>query len=127
MEDKFSTRLPVAGAEVHDLVGGAHDGGFVLDDDDGVPEVAQALEDGDEARGVARVQAHARLVEDVERVDEARAEAGGEVHALGLAAGERARGAVEREVAQADFDEVGKAGTDFFEGVGERGGGGNGE
>ena len=56
------------------------------------------------------MQADARLVEDEDRVDERSAEAGGEIDALDLAAGERARGAVEREIAEADLVEVTQAG-----------------
>ena len=53
-----------------------------------------------QALGVARVQADRRLVEDVERVHERRADGGGQVDALELAARERARLAVERQVAR---------------------------
>ena len=94
----------------------------MLHDDDGVPGVAQLFENVDEAGGVARMKADAGFIEHEERVDEARAETRREIHALGLAAGKRARGTVEREVTEADFDEVGEAGADFFEGVSERSG-----
>ena len=50
---------------------------------------------------VARVQADRRLVEHVQRVDELRAERVGEPDALRLAAGERARRPVQREVVRA--------------------------
>ena len=55
----------------------------------------------EQALGVARVQADRRLVEHVERAGEAAAELRGEAQALHLAAGERARRAIEREVAEA--------------------------
>jgi hypothetical protein len=42
-----------AGAEVEEMVGGADDVGVVLDDEDGVAEVAQLFEDADE-RAVSR-------------------------------------------------------------------------
>ena len=58
---------------------------------------------------VARVQADRRLVEHEQRVHERRAERGGQVDALHLAAGQRARLAVEREVAQAHFAEIAEA------------------
>ena len=74
----------------------------MLDDEDGVVLVAQGLERLDQARLVAVVQADRGLVEDVQAVGEARADLAGEAQALGLAAGEGGRGAVEREVLQAD-------------------------
>ena len=110
LEDHFAAGRAVAGADVHDLIGRAHDAGFVLDDDDGVAGVAEFFEDAHEAVGVARMQADAGFVEDEERVDQPRAEAGGEIDALGFAAGKRARGAIQREIAEADFVEVARGG-----------------
>ena len=52
--------------------------------------------------GVAAVQPDGGLVEHVAGAHQARAEAGGELDALRLAAGERGREAVERQVLQAD-------------------------
>ena len=60
----------------------------MLDDEEGVALVAEAAEDFDESRGVARVEAHAGFVEDEEGIDERGAEAGGEVDALDFASGE---------------------------------------
>ena len=105
--------LAGAGAEVDEVVGGLHDGLFVLDDDEGVALVAEAVHDADEALDVAGVEADGGLVENEEGAGERGAEAGGEVDALDLAAGEGAGGAVEREVAEADLIEVGEAGGDF--------------
>ena len=74
----------------------------MLDDNERVAEVAQVFQQTDESICVARVQPDAWLVEHIKHVDQFRAEAGGEVDALGFAAGERARRPVEREVAKAD-------------------------
>ena len=52
------------------MVGGADDVGIVLDDQDGVAEVAQGVKDADELGGVAGVEADAGLVEDVEGADQ---------------------------------------------------------
>jgi hypothetical protein len=62
------------------------------------------------------VQADAGLVEDEERVHQRGAEAGGEVNALNLAAGEGFGAAVEREVAEADLLQVTEARADRIEG-----------
>ena len=92
----------------------------MLDDEDGVAGVAEAAQDADEAVDVARVQADGRFVEDEQRADEVRAERGRERDALRLAAGERARGAVEREVARARLLEAAQARKDAVE-DGDRG------
>lgn len=115
LENDVAAGFAVAGAEIDDLVGGAHDGGFVFDDDDGVAGGTEALEDLDEAGGVAGVKADAGFVEDEEGVHEARTEAGGEVDAFGFAAGKGACGAIEGEIAEANFFEVAEAGADFVQ------------
>ena len=74
----------------------------MLDDEDGVAEVAQVLERGDQPLVVALVQADGRLVEHVEHAAQARADLRGEADALAFAAGERGGIAVEREIAEAD-------------------------
>ena len=94
--------LAGAGPEVDDVVGGADRALVVLDHDHRVAEVAQALERPDQLLVVALVQADRRLVEDVEDADQARADLGREPDPLRLAAGERRRGALEREVADPD-------------------------
>ena len=104
-----------AGAEIDDVIGGAHHVGIVLDHDDGVAEVAQFFEDADEAAGVAGVQADGRLVEHVAGADQARAETGGELDALRFAAGERGGEAIEREVIEADVVEEFEALADLDE------------
>ena len=108
-------RSPGPGPHVEELVGLEHDLRVVLDHDERVAGVAQALHHVDHAAHVARVQADRGLVEHEERVDERGAERGGEVDALHLAAGERARLAVEREVAQAHLAEVAQARADLAE------------
>ena len=113
--EKLAAEFAGAGAEVEQVVGGADDVGVVLDDEDGVAEVAQGVEDADELGGVAGVQADGGLVEHVERADQARAERSGELDALRFAAGERGAEAVEREVVEADFVEEVDALADFFE------------
>jgi hypothetical protein len=93
------------GTEVDDAVGARHELVVVLDHEQRVALGAQGLERVDQAVVVAGVQADARLVEHVEHAGEVGAELGGEADALGLAAGERLGGAVEREVAEADMVE----------------------
>ena len=101
LRDDVAAVLAGARADVDEVVGGAHRLLVVLDHDHGVAEVAQALERGDQLRVVALVQADGGLVEDVEDADQRGADLRGQADALGLAAGQRRGGAVEREVADA--------------------------
>jgi hypothetical protein len=102
--DDLAAVLAGARADVDDVVGGADRLLVVLDDDHGVAEVAQPLERLDQPRVVALVQADRRLVEDVEHADEPGADLRRQPDALRLAAGQRAGGAVEREVVEADVE-----------------------
>ena len=94
--------LPAPGPRSSDIVGVADGVFIVLDDEDGVAEIAQLFEGLDEALVVALMQADGGLVEDVEHAAEARADLRGETDALAFAAGERGGVAVEREIAEAD-------------------------
>ena len=64
--DDLAAVLAGARAHVDDPVGRAHRLLVVLDDDQRVAEVAQALQRADQARVVALVQTDARLVQDVQ-------------------------------------------------------------
>ena len=97
--------LARAGPDVDDVVRDADGLLVVLDHDDRVAEVAQALERRDEAPVVALVQADRGLVEHVEHADQAAADLAGQADALGLAARERAAERLEREVVEADVDQ----------------------
>ena len=92
-----------AGARPHvdDVIGGADRLLVVLDDEDGVAEIAEAPQRLEEARVVALVEADRRLVEDVEDADERRADLRRQANALRLAARQRRRGAIERQVVEA--------------------------
>ena len=83
--------LAGAGADVDRPVGRADRVLVVLDDDQGVAQVAQPDQGLDEPAVVALVQPDRRLVEHVEHADQARPDLRGEPDALGLAAGERSR------------------------------------
>ncbi len=91
------------GAEVDHPVGRLDHLQVVLDDDDRVAQVGQAVDDVEELADVVQVQPGGRLVEDVEGpAGVGPRQLGGELDALGLAAGERRRGLPERDVAEAD-------------------------
>ena len=75
----------------------------------GVALVAQLLQDGDQPLVVARMQADRRLVEHVERVHQRRPERRRQVDALRLAARQRRRQAIERQVVEADVGQEARA------------------
>ena len=77
----------------------------MLDDDDGVAEVAKLLERREQSRVVALMQPDRRLVEDVEHAHESRADLRRQPNALRFATRQRLRRAAEREIVEADVDE----------------------
>jgi len=83
--------------------------------DDGISLVAEAVEDVDEASGIARVETDGGFVEDEEGAGEVGAETGGEVDACGFSSGKGAGFAVESEVVEADAGEVVEARDDAVE------------
>ena len=106
MGDDAATALAAFGAHVEDVVGVADDVEVVLDDDDGVAEVGEAMEDFEELANVVEVEAGGGLVEEIEgAAGLALGELAGELHALGFAAGERGGGLAEMDVAEAYVDE----------------------
>ena len=89
------------GAHVDDPVGRLDHVEVVLDHDDGVAQVDQPIEHVEQLGHVVEVQAGRRLVEQVQRAaGVGPGQLGGQLHALGLAAGERRRGLAEREVVE---------------------------
>ena len=104
-----------AGPEIENVIGGQHGVGIVLDDEDRVAQIAQALQDFDQPMRVARMQSDRRLVEHVQRAHQMRAERSGQLDALRFAAGERGGEAVEREIFEADFIEEAQPLLDFFQ------------
>ena len=107
--------LPRARPDVHGVVRGANRLLVVLDHDDRVAEVAQALERADQALVVALVQADGGLVEHVEHADQAAADLAGQADALGLAARERPGRAGQRQVVEADVEQELHALAHFLE------------
>ena len=84
--DEQAAVLAGAGAEVEDVVGLA-DGVFVvLDDEDGVAQVAEVFEGVEEALVVALMEADGGLIEYIKHTPKPRSDLGGEPDALTLAA-----------------------------------------
>ncbi len=104
-----------AGADVEHVIGAADGVLVVLDHDHGVAEVAQAFQGFQQARVVALVQADRGLVQHIEHAGEAGADLRGQANALALAAGQRAGGAREREIIEADVDQELQPLADFLQ------------
>ena len=98
-------RTPGPGPKSTIVIGGPHRVFVVLDDDDGVAQVAQLRERVEQPVVVARVQADRRLVENVEHADQAAADLAGQANALRFAAGERRGRAVERQIIEPDVEQ----------------------
>ncbi len=80
------------GPDVDDPIGGLDDVEIVLDDDDRVAQIDQAIEHVEQLGDIVEVQAGRRFVEQIERVAGiGPGEFGGQLHALRFAAGERRR------------------------------------
>ena len=105
LRDQMSAVHAGAGTQVDDVIGREDGLLVVLDDDDGVAEVAQLLQRGEQAAVVALVQADRGLIEDVHDAGEPGAHLAGQPDALRFAARERLGAAIERQVIQAHVDE----------------------
>src|SRR5207302_787749 len=79
VEDDLAAALAGPGPQVEDAVGLQHDLWIVLDHEQRIAGVPQALHDADDAPHVARVQADGGLVEHEQRVDQGGGERGGEI------------------------------------------------
>ena len=113
--DDLAAVLPRPGPDVDDPVGGADRLLVVFDDQDRVAEIPQPGERGDQLCVVALVQADRRLVEDVQDAHQAGPDLRGQSDALGLAAGQRLAGAIERQVIEPHVDEEAKPGRDLLQ------------
>src|SRR5687768_4245977 len=104
-----------ARAEIDHVVRGADRILVVLDDDHGVPQIAQALERREQPLVVALVEPDARLVQDVQHADETRPDLGREPDPLHLAARQRGRPAAQREIAEPHVAKETEAVADLLE------------
>ena len=100
---------------VDDRVGGADHVQVVLDDEDGVAQVAQAAQDAQQPLGVARVQADGRFVENVEHPRQPGADQRRQPQPLRLAGRERRRGPRHRQIADADLQQAAQASVQVFQ------------
>ena len=104
--DDAPAAVAAFGAEVDHPVGGLDHVEVVLDDDDRVAVIAQAVQHAQQQVDVVEVETGRRLVEDVERAPGvALGQLERELHALRFAARERRRALAERDVAEAHVEQ----------------------
>src|SRR5215210_6422050 len=106
--DNETAVLSGSGTEIDQVIGGLHRLLVVLDDDDGVAEIAQLSQSVQQPGIVALVQSDRRLVEDVQHANETRPDLGREANALRLPARQRFSGTTEGEVLEPDIVEEAK-------------------
>ncbi len=83
------------------MIGRSNQTVLVLDDHQRVAGVAKTIEHRDQSASVVGMQADRRFVQNIERVDEARAQSLGHHHPAQLATGKGAGRPVERKVIEA--------------------------
>ena len=106
---------PGSGADIHDIVRCAHGVLVVLHHQQGVAQVPQPLESGQELVVVPLVEADGGLVQDIEDPHEGGADLGGQADALALAAREGPGGPAEGEVLEPHRLEKAQAALDLLE------------
>jgi len=126
--DDFAAEAASTGSEVDEVVCCRDCVLVVFNDDERVAVVAEFDEGFEKGGVVAWMKADGRFVENVEHTAEVGTELSSEADALGFAAGKGVAGAVELEIAKADFLKEGEsladlrkdvAGDEFLAIVGE--------
>ena len=103
-----------AGAHVDHIVGSTNRILIMLDDNNGIADIAQALKCLNQALVIALMEADRWLVQNVQDTHEAGANLRCQANALGLASGKRRRGTVEGQIVESDIDQKAQALQDFL-------------
>lgn len=114
--DDFPSADAGTGTEINDAIGGEHRFFIVLDDDDGIPLIAEVDEALEEAGVVAGMEADGGFVEDVDDADETAPDLAGEADVC-FPSGEGGSGAVEGEVVEAAAEEKSQSPANFLDGL----------
>ena len=86
----------------------------MFDDDNGIADIAQALERLDQALVITLMKTDRRLVQNIEHAHETRADLRCQSNTLCLATGKRRRGTVEGQIVKSDIDQKAQALQDFL-------------
>ena len=103
MRGDLASAVAGAGAEIEQVVGRPDNFSVVLDQHQGVAQIAQVRQRAEQPAVVARVQPDRRLVQDVQDAGESAADLAGQTDALRFAAGKRRRRPAERQVLESDI------------------------
>ena len=109
---------PGPGADVDEIVGGAHGVLVVLHHDQGVAQVPQPLQGGQQLVIVPLVQTDGRLVQNIQHPHKTAADLGGQADALAFTAGQGAAGPGQGQVAEAHGLQEAQPGADLLEDLG---------
>ena len=109
----LSAKTPGGGTEVEQFVGPFHHLAVVLDDKEGIAQVAEAFQGGQQAFVVSGVQPDGGFVKDVENTAQAAAHLGRQTDSLHFAARQGRSGPAQREVVEPHVDEESNAVLDF--------------
>ena len=102
------------GAQVDDPIGRFDHVEIVLDDDDGVAQIDQAMEHVEQLANIVEMQTGGRLVEQIERsAGVGPGQLGGQLDALGFAAGKRVGRLAESQIIEADVAQRLQDAADF--------------
>ena len=114
VKNNAATAFTGARPHVDHAVCRQHNGWVVFDHHQGIACIAQAKHGFDDAAHIARVQANAGLVQHEQGIDQRRAQRGGEVDPLNLAARQGAALTIQGQVANADVAQILEPGADLF-------------
>ena len=103
--------------EIVESVGGREDFAVVLDQDDGIAQIAQPPKRFQQPIVVAGMQADRRLVEDVQDARQSAADLSGQADSLRLAARKRRQRAGQRQIVEPDVDQKGQPAGRFVQQV----------
>ena len=98
LKDNFSSLASCLRTDIYNPVGSPHHIFIVLHHNNGIAQVAKFLQTVEQTFVVALVQTDARLIEDIEHVDQLATNLSSQTDALALTSRERSRLAVEREI-----------------------------
>ena len=101
----IAAKLSRVRPDVKQIIGGTDRVFVVLDNQDRVADIPEVFENFYQPRVIARMQADARLIENIEGTDEQRTQICRKLNALSLAARQGRRQPSERQIIQADLNE----------------------
>src|SRR5262249_40756986 len=110
-----ATVLPSSGAEVEYVVGGAHDIGIMLNDENGVSQIADIMKDLDTSMSVPAVQPDGSLIQPIQRAPQARSQRCRKLNALPFPSGQVRREPIEGQVLQSDLIQKSQPFSDFLQ------------